>query len=152
MVIMPSGVDTMVTGDNAIAEYRKRKVSVGYVDATGVGAGVAPHMQRNGCSAIPVKVASSPTEVTELGEFKILRDQLWWSCREWLRTDPGAMLPRDEALMEELSTPTYEVVNGKIQVMKKDVMKELLRRSPDRADGLCLTFAPGGFFSDCDLT
>jgi hypothetical protein len=122
------------------------------VDATGVGAGVSPHMQRAGCSAIGIKVASSPTERTEMGEFKILRDQIWWACREWLRTDPGAMLPPDEMLVEELQTPTYEVVNGKIQVMKKITMRELLRRSPDRADALCLTFAPTGFLGNCDLT
>ena len=82
------------------------------------------------------KVASSPTEKTELGEFQILRDQLWWACREWLRTDTGAMLPPDELLVEELQTPTYEVVNGKVRVMKKATMKELLKRSPDRGDAL----------------
>jgi hypothetical protein len=147
-----SGIDTVVTGDRAIGEYRNRQVSRVNVDATGVGAGVSPHMQRAACSAIPIKVASSPTEKTELGEFQILRDQLWWACREWLRTDPGAMLPPDELLIEELQTPTYEVHNGKIRVMKKDTMRELLKRSPDRADALCLTFAPGGFFHGMDLT
>lgn len=146
------GVDPIVTGDRAIAEYKSRNISRANVDATGVGAGVAPHMQREGCVATPVKVASKPTETTELGEFKILRDQLWWTCREWLRTDPGAMLPPDEQLIEELCTPTYEVQNGKIRVMKKDTMRELLKRSPDRADGLCLTFSPSGFFGDCDLS
>ena len=151
-ILMPGGVDTMETGDNATIEFKKRNTSIAHVDATGVGAGVAPHMQRNGCSATPVKVASSPTETTELGEFYILRDQLWWACREWLRTDPGAMLPKDELLIEELQTPTYQVINGKIRVMKKDFMRELLRRSPDRADSLCLTFAPFGFFSECDLS
>ena len=147
-----SGVDTVKTGDRATAEYKGRDVSRVNVDATGIGAGVAPHMQRNNCSAHPVKVASSPTEKTELGEFKILRDQLWWACREWLRTDTGAMLPPDELLIEELQTPTYEVVNGKIRVMKKDTMRELLRRSSDRADALCLTFYSGGFFANCDLS
>ncbi len=135
-----AGMDTMATGDRAISEFRGRKVIRANVDATGVGAGVAPHMQRAGCSAIGVKVASSPTEKTELGEFQILRDQLWWACREWLRTDTGAMLPGDEMLIEELQTPTYEVANGKIRVMKKETMRELLKRSPDRADALCLTF------------
>ena len=135
------GVDTVKTGDRATAEYKGRDVSRVNVDATGIGAGVAPHMQRGGCSAHPVKVASSPTEKTELGEFQILRDQLWWACREWLRTDTGAMLPPDELLIEELQTPTYEVQNGKIRVMKKDTLRELLKRSPDRADALCLTFA-----------
>jgi hypothetical protein len=146
------GVDTVVTGDRAVSEYQGRNVLRVNVDATGIGAGVAPHMQRAGCSATPVKAASKPTQTTELGEFYILRDQLWWACREWLRTDQGAMLPPDEMLIEELQTPTYEVVNGKIRVMKKQTMRELLKRSPDRADALCLTFATGGFFEGCNLT
>lgn len=146
------GVDTVITGDRAISEYKGRSTSVAKVDATGVGAGVAPHMQRSGCSAIPVKVASSPTVKSELGEFHILRDQLWWACREWLRVDTGAMLPPDELLVEELATPTYQVVNGQIRVMDKDTMRELLKRSPDRADSLCMTFAPGGFFEGLDLS
>jgi hypothetical protein len=134
------GMDPIATGDRAVTQYQGKKVLRCYVDATGVGAGVAPHMVRSGCTAVAVKVASSPTEKTELGEFQILRDQLWWGCREWLRVDPGAMLPPDEQLLEELQTPTYEIQNGKIRVMKKDTMRELLKRSPDRADALCLTF------------
>jgi hypothetical protein len=139
-LVIWSGIDTVATGDRGVAEYKARDVLRVNVDATGVGAGVAPHMQRAGCSAAPVKVASSPTQKTELGEFYILRDQLWWEVREWLRTDQGAMLPPDELLIEELQTPTYEVIGGKIRVMKKETMRELLKRSPDRADSLCLTF------------
>ena len=146
------GVDTVQSGDRACVEFKSRNVSIVKVDATGIGAGVAPHMNRNGCTASPVKVASSPTTTTELGEFYRLRDQLWWACREWLRTDPGAMLPPDEMLVEELSVPTYEGMNGKVRIMKKDTMRELLRRSPDRADALCLTFAPAGFFGGCDFS
>jgi hypothetical protein len=139
-IVTWGGVDTVETGDRAVSEYESRSVSRVNVDATGVGAGVAPQMKRSGCNATPVKVASSPTETTELGEFQILRDQIWWACREWLRTDSGAMLPPDEQLTEELQTPTYEVQNGKIRVMKKITMRELLKRSPDKADALCLTF------------
>ena len=139
-IVTWGGVDTIETGDRAVSEYEARLLSRVNVDATGVGAGVAPQMKRGGCNATPVKVASSPTETTELGEFQILRDQLWWACREWLRTDTGAMLPPDEQLIEELQTPTYEVQNGKIRVMKKITMRELLKRSPDKADSLCLTF------------
>lgn len=145
-----NGLDVMATSDRAIGECRARKVAIVHVDATGVGAGVAPAMERGRCRANPVKVASSPTQKTEEGEFQILRDQLWWSCREWLRTDPGAMLPPDELLIEELQAPTYEVHKGKIRVMKKATMREVLKRSPDRADALCLTFAnAGGVFDDC---
>lgn len=146
------GVDTVITGDRAISEYKSRRVSSAKVDATGVGTGVAPHMGRAGCATSAVKVASSPTESSELGEFQILRDQIWWACREWLRTDTGAMLPPDEMLIEELTTPSYEVVNGKVRIMKKEIMRDLLKRSPDRADALCLSFAPSsGFFDDCEF-
>jgi len=147
-----SGLDTMETADRAAAECQGRKVSTVNVDATGVGAGVSPAMQRQGCIAVAVKAASSPTQKTEQGEFQILRDQLWWACREWLRTDPGAMLPPDEMLIEELQTPSYEIARGKIRVMKKDTMREVLKRSPDRADALCLTFHSGGFFAGLDLS
>lgn len=147
-----SGIDPVLTGNRAADEHKGRNALRTNVDGTGVGAGVAPHMRCLGCSSVSIKVASSPTEESELGEFRILRDQLWWACREWLRTDPGAMLPPDEMLIEELLVPTYEIVNGKVQVMKKELMRELLKRSPDRADSLTLTFAPSGLFGDLDLS
>jgi hypothetical protein len=147
-----SGVDTVVTSERAFAEYEARNIMRINVDGTGIGAGLSPHLQRKGCPAIPVKVASSPTQKTELGEFYNLRSQLWWACREWLRTDSGAMLPADEMLIEELACPTYEIRNGKIFVMPKDTMRELLKRSPDRADSLCLTFYSDWLFNGYDLS
>jgi hypothetical protein len=74
-IVTWSGLDPIATGERATAEYKVRHISRANVDATGVGAGVSPHMQRARCSAIGIKVASSPTERTEMGEFKILRDQ-----------------------------------------------------------------------------
>lgn len=136
------GVDTGVTGARAAELYKARNALVAKVDATGVGVGVAPQMGRLGCKADGVKVASAPTVRTEQGVFGILRDQLWWSVREWLRKDEGAMLPPDEELLEELAVPTYAVAKGVIKVMDKPTMKELLGRSPDKADALALTFAP----------
>lgn len=144
------GVDTVESANIAIGQYHKYgNISYANIDGTGVGAGVAPYMQKAGCAAVSVKVAERATMRTELGEFRILRDQLFWSCREWLRTDPGAMLPPDEMLIEELQTLTYEVVRGKIEVMKNAVLREILKRSGDRVSALCMTFAgQGGFFSD----
>lgn len=137
------GVDTITTGDRAIEIYRQHDCQSAKVDGTGVGAGVAPQMEREHCEARSVKVASSPTTRTELGEFYQMRDQLWWSLREWLRTDTGAMLPPDEQLIEELRTPTYEIKSGKIKIMEKKEMRSLLKRSPDRAEALMLTFEQG---------
>jgi hypothetical protein len=140
------GIDTDATAIRANSEVNQNgwRVYV-HVDATGVGSGVAPRMTRLGTNADSIKVASSPTYETELGQFFMLRDQLWWSCREWLRDEPNhpsfAMLPPDDDLVEELSAPLYSVRNGKVRVTDKDTMREMLGRSPDKADSLCLTFA-----------
>jgi hypothetical protein len=113
-------------------------------DAIGVGAGVPGAIRAAGSPAVGVKSSERATARAEIGEFNRLRDQLWWEVREWLRTDPAAMLPPDEELIEELTVATYEVKDGRIRVMPKDTMRELLKRSPDRADALCLTFNRSG--------
>lgn len=111
------------------------------VDGTGVGAGIAPKLERDySIEAYSVKMNSKPSFQVEEGEFTHIRDQLWWMVREWLRHDRSAMLPPDEKLIEELTTPTYAVSSGKLKVMKKDEMKQKLGRSPDRAEALTLTF------------
>ena len=137
-----SGVDPDASAIRAARYYHDMNCYKAFVDATGVGAGVAPRMSRLDCDAYGIKVASSPTYETELGIFGNMRDQLWWTMREWLRVDPGAMLPPDDGLLEELATPSYAIINGVIKVTSKDVMRELLGRSPDLADGLGLTFCP----------
>src|SRR5690606_4948313 len=83
------------------------------------------------------------SEGTKLGDFYQLRDQIAWEVREWLENDAGAMLPPDDALLEELRAMTYEVdTKGKIRVVQKKVVREILGRSPDAFDALALTFAP----------
>lgn len=147
------GVDPIVTGSRGVDWYNSHSmIELANVDATGVGAGVAPHMHLGDCVAAGIKVASKPILTTAIGEFRILRDELWWRVREWLRIDVGSMLPPDEELIEELICPTYSTDSGKIEIMKKKDMKEILRRSPNKADALCLTFAGvEGFLSGCSF-
>ncbi len=139
-----SGVDPDMTAIKAAGYCKEIGARLVLVDATGIGAGVAPRMSRLGVRARSIKVAESPTMRTEEGEFSQLRDQLWWLCREWLRTDVGAMLPPGERLVAGLQAPTYskDKRTGKIRVTDKETMKEMLGYSPDEADSLCLTFAP----------
>jgi hypothetical protein len=143
-----NGMDPDASAQRAMALYREHGAHLAMIDGTGIGSSVAPSMARQGrddnIRAVSVKVSEKPSPFikSELGEFKRLRDQLWWATREWLRTDPGAMLPPDPMLVEELRLPTYEVRNGDIVVMTKEKMRDLLRRSPDRADALVLSHAP----------
>ena len=140
------GPDPDYSADLLAADYQELGAWVAYVDATGVGAGVAPKMRRRNCTAVGVKVAERPTTNCELGEFAQLRDQLYWAFREWLRTDPGAMLPPDERLIQQALTPTYEVTKGKIKVMPKNptegkvCMRDLLKCSPDELDAVVMTW------------
>lgn len=152
--MMWSGVDIVETSDRGAALYHKKMATGCFVDGTGVGAGVAPHMRRKHCTAEGVKVATRPTKTTEIGEFTAMRDQLWWAVRQWLMKD-NAMLPPDEELEQELTTPTYRVAGGKIKIMAKDKnpddpnsgLKALLGRSPNKADALCLTFSDASFLN-----
>jgi phage terminase large subunit len=146
------GMDPYATGHRAHEEIEKRNISGVGVDACGVGAAVPGHLRALGVNAFAVRTFEGPRGRAEIGEFGTLRDEIWWRCREWLKTDPNSMLPNDEKLFEELLVVTYEVKNGKIRVMDKPTMKELLRRSPDRADALTLTFYGSGVFDGCDLT
>lgn len=145
------GMDVLASGDRIAEILKPLKVSRVCVDGTGLGSGTAAHLARLNTPAISVKVASSPTQKTELGEFGILRDELLWKTREWLRVDQ-AMLPPDPQLIEELVVPTYSVDRGKIRIMPKPDIKKLLRRSPDRMDSLALTFYNSGPFAGADLS
>jgi phage terminase large subunit len=136
-----SEIDTNRTAELAADLAINLRAEFVAVDGTGVGAGVAPKIEGDySVEAYSVKMNSKPSYEVEEGEFTHMRDQLWWMTREWLRHDKDAMLPPDERLIDELTTPTYSISSGKIKIMKKDDMKALLGRSPDRAEALILTF------------
>ena len=146
------GMDMGASAQTAAAHVKQHKAERLFVDTIGVGAGMPSLLSGCGVAAVGVKSSERATIKDGGGRVQPLRDQLWWAVREWLRADPGAMLPADEQLLEELSIPTYEIKEGRIKVSSKDEMKELLGRSPDRADALCLTFASAGFFGGCSFT
>lgn len=137
--------DVDLTANRFAELYHQYQCRFAAIDGNGFGAGVAPKMTNDfDCTEVyGVKVQWKPTFAVEEGEFDRMRDQLWWYLRCWLRHDPTAMLPPDDLLCEELATPTYIVERGKIKVMKKDGkggIREKLRRSPDRAEALMMTF------------
>lgn len=150
-----NGLDPDATAIQGYDIAERYRIRITFVDATGVGAGVAPRMNRlvarhliDQIEAISVKVAKGPNAVAklgdeELGTFRYLYDQIWWATRDWLvAPNSSAMLPPDEDLIEELLAPTYEVVGDNVVVTSSTVLREILQRSPDRAMSLVLTFTP----------
>jgi hypothetical protein len=146
------GVDVIETGTRAVGWYRANAgITRCNVDGIGFGAGVAPYMQLSkGIVATGVKVSVSSTGTSDIGDFRILRNELAWRVREWLRTDSGAMLPPCEELIEELLCFTYDTDSGNVEVLKKSEVKKVLGRSSDYFDALAMTFAgKGGLFDQC---
>lgn len=69
-----------------------------------------------------------------------IRTEMYHKLRDWV-IDGGA-LPEDDDLEQELSVLScVEMTTGKAMLMKKDDIRELIGRSPDKADALALTFA-----------
>jgi len=107
------------------------------VDVIGIGAGVVDRLDELGLPVRGVNVSESPSVD---GKFLRLRDELWWKAREWFDARDCA-LPRDDELISELTSVTYDFTSaGKLVVESKKDMKKRGMRSPDLADAFVLTF------------
>lgn len=114
------------------------------VDGIGVGAAVVDSLRvhpaaKNGeIVVIDVDVSMASDD----GDHANLRAQLWFGLVAWLR-DSGA-IPDDDHLTSELLAPTYTFdTRGRKKVASKAEMRLVLKRSPDRADALCLAVYRG---------
>ena len=112
-----------------------------YIDAIGLGAGLADRLRELDMPAVAVSVS----ETASLKDrFNRLRDELFWSCREWFEAR-DCHIPDDGTLMAELSGIRYKYLStGKLKVESKDEMKRRGQRSPDVADAFVLTFSGQG--------
>lgn len=107
------------------------------VDSIGLGSGVADRLRELGFNCRDVNVSESAAMNPRAAK---MRDDLWLSLRDWLRAR-ACRLPNDQELRLELVSPTYGFLsNGKLKVEGKADLKKRIRRSPDLADALCLTF------------
>src|SRR5512147_973847 len=102
-----------------------------------------PHL-RMACTIIARSCVSRCGEAAASREnCARLRDELWFKGREWFQ-DKACSIPQDDALIAELTAPTYSFTStGKMVVESKADMKKRGMRSPDLADAFLLTFACG---------
>jgi len=112
-----------------------------YIDAIGLGAGLADRLRELDMPAVAVSVS----ETASLKDrFNRLRDELFWAAREWFEAR-DCHIPDDGTLMAELSGIRYKYLStGKLKVESKDEMKRRGQRSPDVADAFVLSFAQQG--------
>lgn len=109
-----------------------------FIDS-GRGEGVIDRLRQLGYSD---KIVEVPFGGKALKDTRYLnkRAEMWDATREWLES--GGALPYMPELRTELCTPEYTFDSlNRIKLESKESMKTKTGRSPDIADGLCLTFA-----------
>ena len=125
--------------DNTTAHQRPLWICV---DVIGIGAGVVDRLRELGLPVLGVNVSESPA--ADYDKYRNVRTELWFKAKDWFAAlNCRLHEEEDQRLQEELITQTYEIVesNGKSWAHPKKKVKELLGRSPDRADSFILTFA-----------
>lgn len=142
-ILVWKGLDNVQLAGAIAAEARLDRPSEICVDVIGIGSGVRDILHHQGeFNIIGVNVAEASAFNPQANR---LRDDLWLQCRDWLKSG-NAKLPKDhkvaKELREELVAVSYTYSGtGKIIIESKDQMRRRMRRSPDIADALCLTFA-----------
>jgi|TARA_Y100001968_G_scaffold332777_1_gene392212 phage terminase large subunit len=134
------GLDTMQLTGAIKAEYdtATEKPEEIFVDAIGLGAGVADRLRELGLPAYAINVSESPA----MGDTYLnLRAELWYKAKAWLE-GRDVRLPRDDRLKSELTTLRYNYTSsGKVKIESKADLKKRGVASPDAADAFVLTFA-----------
>lgn len=110
------------------------------VDVIGLGAGVVDRLREQHLPCRGVNVAESPA--LDGSRFRNLRTELWFAMRDWFGKR-DCWIPKDDKLVKELTAQKYKALDssGMVIATPKDMMRKVIKRSPDRADAFGLTFA-----------
>jgi hypothetical protein len=110
------------------------------IDEIGVGAGVTDWLEKKHDSGIVhgVNVSNRPND---LERFSRLRDELWWAVREncMKKRYRFPFGEKGRTLVDELSTPRYELMENKIKVESKKKMRLRGVASPNVAEALLMS-------------
>ena len=128
--------DTMLVASQVAIEYDEHKTDTCFVDATGgYGVGVIDAMRQTGHDCVEVYFSGKASDQRYFNK----RSEMYFELAKWVKS--GGALPKDDELKEELCATTYTYQGDKFRLDDKDDIKEVLGRSPDKADSVALTFA-----------
>jgi len=146
--------DTMEVAGMAHTIAREARADVVYVDVGAMGPGVADRMREHGWRVVDVNFGGAAPARGPLDDAqgRIMRDYLWLQAARWIHHDApslytAARVAPEEAqdLRDELCATRYRTDSeGRIQIESKEEAARRGRASPDIADALITTFAPGG--------
>lgn len=108
-----------------------------YIDAIGVGAGVADRFLEQRMNIKRVKVSTEPIDS---GNFYNLKAEAYWALRDWIKAGGKLKTHPD---WWQLAAIKYKVrdSSGRMMIMPKDEMRKRGIESPDVAEAFMLTFA-----------
>lgn len=153
-----TGKDTMQTTGRVKKRWdetppEKRPCEI-LVDVIGIGAGVVDRLMELGLPARGINV--SETDGVD-DQYRNLRTELWYKCKNWLEEKARKLPKRCECerclrlkpkdnhvtlLIQELAAQRVDYTStGKMLCFPKVQMKKALKRSPNIADAVMLTFA-----------
>lgn len=117
-------------------DFGGRRVSMLFVDGTGIGGPIVDRLQQLGHrNVVDVQFGGAAPDA----KFANMRAWMWGKLREWLRTGAIDALP---ALETDLTAPGYHHdKQDRIVLESKESIKKRGLDSPDDADALALTFA-----------
>jgi hypothetical protein len=108
------------------------------VDSVGIGAGVADMLENH--KHLRVFRYTGAGESADEDCFNQRSEFYWHLRKQFVKGLVAGNI--DEETKEELSAIDYKIPRGKVKVCKKDDIKKKINRSPDKADGLMLAYAP----------
>jgi len=142
--------DTMATAGRVKAMIEDRGIPPANVsvDDAGLGGGVTDRLREQGLGVNAVTFGSKPIDTVR---FMNVRAECYWLLREAFiedATDPICIPQEYSALARECAIAHYGYNSaGKVKIESKDEIKKRLRRSPDLADALALSYAAAPHFS-----
>jgi hypothetical protein len=128
--------DTMLVASQVAQEMDATRADACFVDESGgYGAGVVDALRQINRDPIGVQFGGKATDARYFNK----RSEMYFELSKWIKA--GGKLPDDPELKEELCATTYSFQGDKFRLCSKDDIKEVIGRSPDKADALILTFA-----------
>lgn len=108
------------------------------IDKGGIGGGIVSRLRELNIPAIGVNFAESATDPDT---YANIRAEMYYKLRDWFKDKP-VRIPNDAGLISACcATQPKDSSNGRKACEKKAEVKKRLKRSPDEADALALTFA-----------
>lgn len=129
-------VDNMTLAAHVAEEIRIWKPDAVFIDE-GNGGGVIDRLRQLDFNVVGVNFGGKPSRLKYVNK----RTEMWFEMRDWLQG--GGVIPPVQGLKQDLAAPTYkfEKASDRFALESKDEIKKRIKRSPDYADALALTFA-----------